>query len=157
MEKTDYKNILLETAVAAISCDGDIDEREINSLKNIEKSSPYFSSSDLSETLEKSLKIAISDVLQFQKIVFNKIKQSQLNLVQELTLIEISLRIIAADEKEEDLEKEFIINLRNCLKISDLMIYQRFGRIECLGLIDLEENFSKLNKSDDPIDEIKSK
>ena len=102
MEKTDYKNILLETAVAAISCDGDIDEREINSLKNIEKSSPYFSSSDLSETLDKSLKNAISDVLQFQKIVFNKIKQSQLNLVQELTLIEISLRIIAADEKEED-------------------------------------------------------
>ena len=67
------------------------------------------------------------------------------------------MRIIAADEKEEDLEKEFVINLRKSLSISDLMLYQRFGRIEYLGLIDLEENFTEFNKPEDPIIEIKSK
>jgi len=56
MEAINYKNILLNTAVCAIACDGDIDAREIDALKNIEKNSPYFSSQDLSETLEKSLK-----------------------------------------------------------------------------------------------------
>ena len=157
MEKIDYKNILLEIAVLAISCDGHIDERELNALKNIEKSSPYFSSDDLSETLEKSLKKCNTDILKFQKSVFNKIKKAELNLVQELTLIELSLRIIAADEKEEDLEKEFVINLRKSLSISDLMLYQRFGRIEYLGLIDLEENFTEFNKPEAPIIEIKSK
>ena len=55
MNTIDYKNLLLKTAVAAISCDGDIDDREIEELKNIEKSSAYFSSEDLSKTLEKSL------------------------------------------------------------------------------------------------------
>lgn len=157
MGKTHFKNILLDTAVAAISCDGDIDEREIEALKNIEKSSPYFSSTDLSENLDKSLKEAISDIMQFQGNVFNKIKNTKLNLAQELTLIEISLRIIAADDKEEDSEREFIINLRNCLDISDLLLYQRFGEIEYLGLINLEDNFSEFNKPEDPIGEINPK
>jgi len=55
MEKTHFKNILLKTAVASISCDGDIDEREIEVLEHIEKSSPYFSSTDLSKNLDKYL------------------------------------------------------------------------------------------------------
>ena len=129
MEAIDYKNILLETAVSAIACDGDIDKREIAALKNIEKNSPYFSSEDLSETLEKSLKKCSTDITKYQKSVFNKIKKGKLNLLQELTLMEISLRIIAADEIEEDLEKDFIINLRKCLGISDLILFQRFGKI----------------------------
>jgi hypothetical protein len=56
--------------------------------------------------------------------------------------MEISLRIIAAEEVEEDLEKKFIINLRECLGISDLILFQRFGKIEYLGILDSEQNFS---------------
>lgn len=37
MEAINYKNILLNTAVCAIACDGDVDAREIDALKNIEK------------------------------------------------------------------------------------------------------------------------
>ena len=80
MEAIDYKNILLETAVSAIACDGDIDKREIEALKNIEKNSPYFSSEDLSETLEKSLKKCSTDITKYQKSVFNKILTSYKNL-----------------------------------------------------------------------------
>ena len=54
MEKEDVKKILLSIAVGAISCDGHIDDREIEALKKIEKKSPYFSEIDLSETLENS-------------------------------------------------------------------------------------------------------
>ena len=53
--------------------------------------------------------------------------------------MEISLRIISADNKEEEVEREFIINLRRCLKISDLILFQRFGKIEYLGLLDFEQ------------------
>ena len=80
MEAIDYKNILLETAVSAIACDGDIDKREIEALKNIEKNSPYFSSEDLSETLEKSLHKCSADITKYQKSVFNKILTSYKNL-----------------------------------------------------------------------------
>ena len=149
MEEINYKNILLETAVSAIACDGDIDEREIEALRNIEKNSPYFSSEDLSNNLEKSLKKCSSDTTKYQKSVFNKIKKGKLNLLQELTLMEISLRIIAADDIEEDLEKEFIINLRKCLSVSDLILFQRFGKIDYLGILNYEENFIDFKKNDE--------
>jgi len=77
MEAINYTNILLETAVSAIACDGDIDEREIEALKNIEKNSPYFSSDDLSDNLEKYLKKCSSDITKYQKSVFNKIKKGK--------------------------------------------------------------------------------
>lgn len=140
--KINYKNILLETSVAAITSDGYIDESEIKALKNIEKNSPYFSSEDLADTLEKLLNKCSLDIEGFQKSIFKKITNTDLNLLQELTLLEISLRIISADNKEEEVEKEFIMNLRKCLKISDLIIFQRFGKIEYLGIIDFEQNFT---------------
>ena len=158
METTiEYKNILLETAVSAIACDGDIDKREIRALKNIEKNSPYFSSEDMSEMLEKSLKKCTKDIAKYQESIFKKIKKSKLNLLQELTLMEISLRIIAADDIEEDLEKDFIMNLRKCLDVSDMIIFQRFGKIEYLGLLDFEPNFIGYNKSEDPSSQLETK
>ena len=151
METSNYKNILLETAVCAIACDGDIDKREIEALKNIEQKSPYFSAEDLSLTLERSLKKCSSDIIKYQKSVFSKIKKEKLNLLQELTLMEISLRIIAADDIEEDSEKKFVITLRKCLGISDLILFQRFGKIEYLGLLDFEQNFIDFNQNKDSI------
>ncbi len=157
MEPINYKNILLNTAVCAIACDGDVDAREIDALKNIEKNSPYFSSQDLSETLEKSLDKCSLDAIKFQKSIFSDIKKAKLNLVQELTLMEISLRIIAADKIEEDSEREFIINLRKCLTISDLILFQRFGKIEYLGLLDFEQNFTGLKKPEDTSSQLETK
>ena len=157
MEAINYKNILLNTAVCAIACDGDVDAREIDALKNIEKNSPYFSSQDLSETLEKALDKCSLDVIKFQKSIFSDIKKAKLNLVQELTLMEISLRIIAADKIEEDSEREFIINLRQCLTISDLILFQRFGKIEYLGLLDFEQNFTGLKKPEDTSNQLETK
>ena len=157
MEAINYKNILLNTAVCAIACDGDVDAREIDALKNIEKNSPYFSSQDLSETLEKALDKCSLDAIKFQKSIFSDIKKAKLNLVQELTLMEISLRIIAADKIEEDSEREFIINLRKCLSISDLILFQRFGKIEYLGLLDFEQNFTDLKKPEDTSGQLETK
>ena len=157
MEAINYKNILLNTAVCAIACDGDVDAREIDALKNIEKNSPYFSSQDLSETLKKSLDKCSLDAIKFQKSIFSDIKKAKLNLVQELTLMEISLRIIAADKIEEDSEREFIINLRQCLTISDFILFQRFGKIEYLGLLDFEQNFTDLKKPEDTSSQLETK
>ena len=46
--------------------------------------------------------------------------------------MEISLRIIAADDIEEDSEKTFINELRSHLKLEDFLINQRFGDISYL-------------------------
>ena len=138
METSVYKKILLDVAVCAISCDGIIDEREINELNEIEKTSPYFSALDLSETLEASLKECKDNNEVFQQKVFEILDANELNVVQELSIIDISLKIIAADEKVEDLEIQFLKNLRSHLNVEDVIIKQRFGSISYLSSINSE-------------------
>ena len=146
MELPKFKEILLKVAVCAIACDGDIDDREIRALHEIEKNSPYFSALDLSEILQKSLDTCTKDLNLFKKSVFDILIANTLNIVQELTILEISLRIIAADEIEEDSERAFINDLRVHLELDDFLIEQRFGDIPYLKP---KKSEFKSNKSDD--------
>jgi hypothetical protein len=147
METSEYKKILLDIAVCAISCDGIIDEREINELHEIEKSSPYFSALDLSETLEASIKDCMDDMNEFQRKIFDLLDSNDLNIVQELSLLDISLKIIAADEKEAEAEIQFLKELRSHLKVEDLIIKQRFGSISYLSSTNSEfRTFSNANE-----------
>ena len=146
MELPEFKELLLKIAVCAIACDGDIDDREIKALHEIEKKSSYFSALDLSETLNKSLKECSSDLIIFKNKVFETLETNTLNIVQELTALEISLRIIAADEIEEEREKDFINDLRSHLKLEDFLIAQRFGDIPYLKP---KKSEFKSNQSDD--------
>ena len=144
MEKTDFKKILLKTAVGAIACDGHIDDKEKQALYNIEKESPYFFSENLKSLLDNYLIECIGDIDLFNNNLFDDINNTKLSIVEQLTLLEISLRIIAADEIEEDAEKSFVIRLRNNINLSDNMITQRFGNIEYLETSEFE-SFNSLN------------
>ena len=144
MDSIKFKELLLNTAVCAIACDGHVDDREIEALHKIEKNSPYFSSTDLSTNLKKSLDSCSKDLNLFMKELFDNIDNNKLNTVQELTLLEISLRIIAADEIEEEIEKKFINSLYSHLKVEDYIITQRFGEIPYL-----RSSHSEFNNSDD--------
>ena len=132
MEKLNFKEILLRTAVCAIACDGDIDDREKQALYNIEKKSPYFSSEDLSSSLDKLIENCMSGFQSFKDELFKSLDEVELNIVEELTLLEISFRIIAADDIEQESEQEFIIHLRKHLKVENEIIRERFGMIEYL-------------------------
>ena len=146
MEPIKFKELLMNIAVCAIACDGVVDEREIEALHKIEKDSPYFSGLDLSESLEKSLEACSNDLNTFKKNVFDLLEANSLNIVQELTVLEISLRIISADEIEEESEKTFVNELRSFLKLEDFLIVQRFGDISYLKP---KKSEFKSNNSDD--------
>ena len=68
-----------------------------------------------------------------QRDVYGKLNSLELNIAEELIILEIALRIIAADGIEHDLEKDFIKSLRKHLLIEDDIIFGRFGRIEYLS------------------------
>ena len=156
MEKSNFKEILLRTAVCAIACDGDIDDREKEALYNIEKNSPYFSSEDLSSSLDKLIENCTSSFQSFKDELFKSLNEVELNIVEELTLLEISFRIIAADEIEQESEQEFVINLRQHLKVESEMIKERFGMIDYLTKGESEFKSFDIT-ADIEIREIKSK
>jgi uncharacterized tellurite resistance protein B-like protein len=142
MENEHIKKIFLDIAVAAISCDGDIDEREITKLKEIEKNSPYFSEFDLAEPLNESLENSMKDLKTFQNQLFFSIRSADLNIVHQLSAIDISLEIISADNKIEQSEIEFIKLLRENLIVSDELVLERFGDIDYL----FSKNESEFNQ-----------
>ena len=81
------------------------------------------------------------------------ISKADLNVAQELTLLEISLRIIEADEDVVKEEEEFIKRLRGVLEVDDLIISVRFGTIEYLGISAPDEEYGIKNNLD-PDDEV---
>lgn len=145
MEKLNFSEILLRTAVCAIACDGDIDEREKEMLFNIEKNLEYFSDIDLSSSLEKVIMDCTSDLKLFNDNLFKSLDEVELNIVEELTLLEVSFRIIAADDIEQKSEQDFIINLIQHLDVENEIIIQRFGMIDYLE--DKESEFRKFDTS----------
>jgi len=130
----EYKEILLKTAVCAIASDGIIDERETKALYSIEKKSKYFSSIDLEKMLDSYLEEGINNIDTFIASTLESISLVNLNVAQELELLEISFRIIHADGIVVDKEEKFVSKLKSVLKIDDLIIAERFGAIEYLGI-----------------------
>ena len=155
----EYKELLLKTAVCAITADGVIDQRETKALYHIEKNSPYFSSVDLESTLKSSLDNCMKDIKLFLDATIDSISKENLHPIQELTLMEMSLRIIKADGIVVEVEWEFIKKLRDVLQIDDLIISERFGAIDYLGIAAPEgqETFDDKLKPDNDIETSESK
>ena len=153
MEPTKFKELLLKIAVCAIACDGVVDEREIEAFTKLKKTLLTFLLWIYQNPSKNLLKRAQTDLNTFKKNVFDLLEANSLNIVQELTVLEISLRIITADEIEEDSEKTFVNELRSYLKLEDFLIVQRFGDISYLKP---KKSEFKSNKSDD-LDSISQK
>jgi hypothetical protein len=88
----------------------------------------------------------MKDLKAFQNTLFESIKKANLDIVQQLSAIDVCLEIIAADEKIENSEIEFVKNLRKNLVVSDDVIFERFGQIDYLFLEEKSE-FESSDKS----------
>ena len=145
MEQTFFTKVLLDVAVCAISCDGHIDDLEIKELHEIQEKSPYFIKDDLKESLNNSISLAIDSYEIFQKRVFSKLNEVSFDIIQELSILEISFALINADNKIDESEIIFINNLRKCLSVEDFIIKERFGDVSYL-----EFNNSKKSEFNKP-------
>ena len=132
MDKIKFKRLLFNVACGAVSCDGDIDEREIRELKHIDKSTAYFDDIDLSNDLDRFFENFKDDSGKTIDDVISKLQYENLNPVQEMLILEVSLRLIYADTVVHEKEKEYIQKVRSCLDIQDELIKDRFGDIDFL-------------------------
>jgi uncharacterized membrane protein YebE (DUF533 family) len=149
MEIEEFEKILLNIAVCAISCDGHIDDLEIKELHLINKKSPYFSQTNLTSSLNNSIAIAMDSYFTFENSVFNELNKYRLSVPQELTILEISMALIAADNEIDKSEVKFINLLRRNLSIDDLTISERFGKINYLDLNNTtKDEFTKLSDTE---------
>ena len=132
MDKTKFKRLLFDIACCTMACDYDIDEREIRELKYIEKTTHYFTGIDLTDRLDRFLDSFNDNPNDAIENNFIKLMESNLNPVQEMLVLEISLRIVYADAKIDPHEVDFVKKVRSFLSIGDDIIKERFGEIDFL-------------------------
>lgn len=128
MEKLELRNILLKTAVFAMSVDGEIHKNEIAEFDKIAEKTSYFDEINYKEKMESFIK-NIND--NFEEEVFNyyeELREKDFSVVEILLIFEVLIKIIKADEVIKDSEEKFINNVRNVFKyISDDIFISRFG------------------------------
>ena len=132
MEKTQYKKLLFDIACSSMACDGHIDEREIKELQDIEKSTTYFEGINLTRKLDRFVESFKNNPEETIEEIIYKLKDSLLNPVEEMLVLEIALRLVYSDVKIDPKEIDFLQSIRACLSIDDEIMTQRFGVIDFL-------------------------
>ena len=132
MEKKDFKNLLFKTVFCVMACDGSIDDLEIQEMKKIDLNTTYFSDTDLSKELDNLINELKDKNTKIIKSLFDSLRKNTLTITQELLILEVTMRIINADEIIDENEVRFLNLIRSKLDIGDKMIHERFGKIPYL-------------------------
>ena len=149
LQRRDFQRLLFRTAFCLMACDGDIDEREVNEIKLMNKSSAYFNGIDLTDELEELLSDLKESGEHIVDELINTLAKLDLGVVQELLILEVSFRLVHADEKVDENEKKFVRFLRSKLKVHDEVIRDRFGVVEYLFDKDYSQDIVKLETYED--------
>jgi uncharacterized tellurite resistance protein B-like protein len=132
-----------------MACDGHIDDKEVNEIKSMNKSSQYFSGIDLTQELEGLLSILKEKGSLIVDELFISISNANLSTVQELLILEVGFRMVNADEKLDENEIRFVRYLRSKLHVHNETIKDRFGFIEYLFDKDYSKDIEKKELHDD--------
>ena len=130
MEKIEFEKILLQTAFCCLASDGNVDEREISLLKSVFSEKEQYKDLNFDEKINSFIKNYKEKGKQFFFFYFDLLRDSDLNEEEELSIINIAIKTIKADELIEYSEIKFFKIIRHNLKISDEKILAVFPDIE---------------------------
>ncbi|MDR0754489.1 MAG: TerB family tellurite resistance protein [Prevotellaceae bacterium] len=127
METKKFDELLLKTAFCCMASDGDIDEREVAAIQSICKALPSFENVDLKQEMNRCVSEINLDSKQFITDYFTILEQADLTEQNELALIDVSIKVIKADNIIEYSEIKFFKNIRYRLKVTDEKIIEHFS------------------------------
>lgn len=131
-----------------MACDGHIDEREINLIKQLEKNEQAFNVDNLEETINQFIQEINEEGEQFLKRYFEELKQTELREDEEIQLVKTALRTIEADEEIAYSEIKFFKIIRSNLKLSDQKILDELpGKEDYLEKDIMAEDYEESLKS----------
>ncbi len=132
MDNIEFKELLFKVAFCAMACDGEIQPEEIDELKIMDKKTSYFADIDLSDELKQLIDDFKNKGAKVIEELFVNLKETKLNPIQELLVLEVAIRIAYANDVIDDNEEKFIHLLRSKLELHDETINDRFGKLDIL-------------------------
>jgi len=116
MEQKAFIKELLKIAYAAVVCDGDIDQSELEMINTIEKEDFYLREESLHDEIIRLGKEAKDDYIEFSNNTVKQTYSLDFAPTQKMIIINLAIAIVRADGKMQAKEisfiKSLILNLR---------------------------------------------
>ena len=127
----EQNKLLLRTAFACMSCDGDIVTEEVDLIKQMSKEKHLFGDIDIDKELNELVNEINVKGKGFLKQYLVNLAEQTLSEEQELNVADVAVQTIRSDNKIEYSEIKFFKILRSNLKIvSDEMLLEKIEGID---------------------------
>lgn len=112
----------MKTMFCCMACDGDIAQEEIDFLKEIAMQTPMFEGIEVEDLLNTYVSAINKKGSLFLRKYLNELSEAYLTTEEELQIVELSIKMIEADNRIEYSEVKFFKKIRLRLSISDEQI-----------------------------------
>ena len=127
----EQNELLLRTAFACMSCDGDIASEEVDLIKQMSKEKQLFGEIDIDKELDELVKEINLKGKGFLKQYLVNLSEESLTEEQEVKVADVAVQTIRADNRIEYSEIKFFKVLRSNLKnVSDETLLERIDGID---------------------------
>ena len=127
----EFNELLLRTAFACMSCDGDIAPEEVDLIKQTDKEQHLFGDVDINVELDKLVNEINLKGKGFLKQYLNSLAEQTLSEEEELKVADVAVRMIRADNIIQYSELKFFKVLRSNFKVvSDKTLLEKVENID---------------------------
>ena len=127
----EQNELLLRTAFACMSCDGDIATEEVNLIKQMATEKHLFGDIDIDKELDKLVSEINEKGKGFLKQYLVSLAEQKMSEEQELNVADVAVQTIRSDNKIEYSEIKFFKVIRSNLKIvSDDTLLEKIEGID---------------------------
>ncbi len=127
----EFNELLLRTAFACMSCDGDIAPEEVDLIKQTDKEQHLFGDVDINVELDKLVDEINLKGKGFLKQYLNSLAEQTLTEEEELKVADVAVRMIRADNIIQYSELKFFKVLRSNFKVvSDKTLLEKVENID---------------------------
>ena len=131
------KELLLKTLFCCSACDGEIATEEIDLVKGLTKNEGIFNEINVEDTLNSYIKDINEQGKAFLRNYLNEVADSSLSDDEQITLIDLAIKMIEADNIIQYSEVKFFKKIRNRLSVSDDAILEKLPNNEDYLLPDI--------------------
>ena len=137
MKKEEFRELLLDSAFFVMACDGEIHDEEMRVIRDLSERTSYFEGVEFDARIENLTAELKSNSRRACQTYFARLREGDLDSVQQLLVVEVVLRVIYADQRLDDNEVLFLKTAVKALGLHPEHLKQRFGSIE--GFLEEEQ------------------
>lgn len=120
-----------------MACDGDIDDKEVQLVKDYVKNSSLFDNLEVEKLMNEYIASINSIGVTFLKSYLKELREEEMTTEQEIQIMKIAIEMIEIDEEVRYSEVKFFKQIYACLNVADEVIEKEFPDKEDYFLPDI--------------------